>query len=956
MSACFRLFAVMAVAVLLFIPGCSPSPEEQFTELELQKKQWIAEMKEAFPDKTNDTIELRRRLVYYQETGNKIGQQMMYRVLGNDARNSSRFRSAIESHTEALQISHEIFDTVNITHLMNELGTDFRRIGAFTEAAPYYYRSLQVAEDYRGSDTAQIMRNMASSYNGLGSIYRTMNEYDEALEVYDKALELERKNANHRGMAINYSNIGSVYYDKGDFVKAEEYYGIALDHNQQADYPIGIALCHINIGRIYEVEGRLDDALGQFMSAYGIMEGSSDKWRWLEATYKTGDIYTQKGEFAKARYYLESGLKTAIDIHSLTHIHKGYELLSEYNYARGDYRKAAEQMLLTQAYADTIQHNQEADRLMESRVKYETERYTRQIEELDELNREQEAKRKQSLLLAVLIVVVLLALLLLILYKRRLERRQASELKNLERMRSNFFTNITHEFRTPITVINGLSDHLQSKVEVPDSAEAKDLNAIRRQGHHLMNLVSQLLDFSRSEAGVNKPKWRHGDMVEYLSVVAESYAQYARSKDIELFVYSEQESLPMNFVPSYMKKVMGNLLSNAIKHCSAGDKIIVHFRYDAAAKKCFIQVKDSGEGIAPEDLPNIFELYYTSDSGHEQAGSGIGLALTRQLVEEIGGSISVASTLGKGTEFVVTLLVSESAIPEEDREEFNDDEPEEIDAALDYDDGEEISAGKSSNGRKTVLIVEDNKDVVHYISTILADKYALLHASNGNEGLLMAEQHIPDLIITDVMMPEKDGYAFTADLRSSLAVSHIPVIMVTAKGTTEDKLEGLKAGVDAYLPKPFDERELLVRIRQLLNSRAMLMETYTAALLQDGKAEAADNDQNMAFITKLSTTVNAHLDDQEYFPEGLCEDMCLSESQLNRKLKAMTGHTITSFVMRARLNKAKQMLARRDKSIKEVALACGFSDLSYFSRSFKKVFGYTPSQFVKIPEQQNPEQ
>ncbi len=407
----------------------------------------------------------------------------------------------------------------------------------------------------------------------------------------------------------------------------------------------------------------------------------------------------------------------------------------------------------------------------------------------------------------------------------------------------------------------------------------------------------------------------------------------------------------MNFTPSPLKKVMANLLSNAIRHCSDGDEIVVHFRYDATGRRCFIRVKDSGEGIAPENLPRIFELYYTSASGNAgETGSGIGLALSKQLVEEMGGTIRVESTLGKGTEFTVSIPVSVAEIPADLREQF---ESADDLRAMDRPPEDEESQPEQahSNGKKTVLVIEDSRDVAHYISTILEGRYSLLFAANGGEGLLMAERHIPDIIITDVMMPEKDGYAFTSELRASMAVSHIPVIMVTARGTTEDKLEGLKAGADAYLTKPFDERELLARIKQLLESRAMLMKTYSDALFHtDRSSQAASADQNMAFITKLSIAVNAHLADDGWFPNGLTAEMCLSESQLGRKLKAMTGHTISSFVMRARLNKAKQLLSKRDRSIKEVAFACGFSDLSYFSRSFRKVFGYTPSEFLKIPE------
>ena len=944
--------AIIVATVLLFSCGRHEG-SGQDGRIEQQKRAWIVEMKEEFPEKTTDTVELSRRLEHFLTTGNKVGQLMMYRVLGNEARNSSMFRTAIEYHTAGLQLAYEILDTVNITVVMNDLATDFRRIGAFDEAAPYHYLALQIAEEYRGPETLLIERNMASAYNGIGSICRAMNEHDEAIRVYEKALELEMKHGNNRGMAINHANIGAIHFNRGDYAAAERDYIISLEYNQKAELPMGIALCLMNIGNVFEVQGRLDDALAEYEEAYDVLADTPDKWHWLDACFHGAQIHLKKGNFAQAAEYLDRGLRTAREITSMKHMWRAHELLSEYHYKRGDFRRAVDDMRTMQAYADTMQHSLETNRLLESRVNYETSKYAKQIDELDALNHKQTVKRRVAMLMTIPVIAMLIVLLLLARYRRKLESRRAGELKNLERMRSNFFTNITHEFRTPITVIKGLADHLRTTVKHDDTPETRDIDAIRRQSRHMIHLVNQLLEFSRSEAGVDRPRWRQGDVVEFLQVVIEPYAQYARSRGVDLFLYSEVESLTLNFAPSHIKKVIGNLLSNAIKHCPEGSRIIVHLYCDMAARKYYIQVKDNGEGIPAEKLPHIFELYYTSATDNSgTTGSGIGLSLSRQLVEEIGGTVGVESTQGKGAEFMVTLPVLLAEIPEDERDDSDDDYFDEL--ACGSDDGCDPELWKSK-GKKTILIVEDNKDVAHYVSTVLAGKYSLLYATNGYEGLHLAEQHTPDLIITDVMMPEKDGYAFTTELRGSVAVSHIPVVMLTAKDTTEDKLEGLKAGVDVYLPKPFDERELLAHIRQLLRSRSMLMETYSSILLQDGmqggRSEAVGSDHNMAFISKLANMVVAHLDDASYFPEGLSRDMCLSESQLGRKLKAMTGHTITSYVMRARLNRAKQLLSRRDRSIKEVALACGFSDLSYFSRSFRKVFGYTPSQFMKIPEQ-----
>jgi YesN/AraC family two-component response regulator len=241
-------------------------------------------------------------------------------------------------------------------------------------------------------------------------------------------------------------------------------------------------------------------------------------------------------------------------------------------------------------------------------------------------------------------------------------------------------------------------------------------------------------------------------------------------------------------------------------------------------------------------------------------------------------------------------------------------------------------------------VVEDSRDMTKYIATVLGGRYTVLNAANGVEGLSLAEQYVPDLVITDVMMPEKDGYALTADLRNSVATSHIPVVMLTARATLEDKLEGLGVGADAYLPKPFDERELLVTINTLLESRARLRETYSNAMASGG--EAVDN-PNIIFLNRLSLAVGSHLDDSSWFPGGLADEMCLSRSQLDRKLRAMTGHSVFSFLMRMRLQRARQMLMQGHGNMSEIAAACGFSDPAHFSRSFKSEFGVSPSQFMK---------
>jgi signal transduction histidine kinase/CheY-like chemotaxis protein/AraC-like DNA-binding protein/Tfp pilus assembly protein PilF len=955
--------------------------------LEEQKQQWITQMNETFSAYTQDTVELQRRLDHFTRTGNKLGQAATYRILGVQARYASQFRKAIELHTAGLALAREIADTVNITILLNDLATNYRRIGAYNDALPYSFQALQTAERYRGPDTLPIQRNMASAYNGIGNIYLPMERMDEALEVFGKALELDSRQNNHWGIAVNLSNIGSIHFSRKEYELAEEYYRRSMEHNEQANQLVGTALGRINLGELFQAQERFDDALAEYTVAYDSLKHSTDQLHWLDACFHIADVHLRMNRPAQATPYLEEGLRKAREIHSLKHLSRGYQLYSTYNYGRGDYRRSVNDLRMVQAYNDTIRQNREAEQMLESRIQYDAERYSRQIEELDRENLMHEARNRTMRLLLFPAVIVLVGLVALLTWKRRLERREAAGVRELERMRSNFFTNITHEFRTPLTMILGYSDRLRRRLTdgaSPGPDDLEQLAVINRNGGTLLNLVNQLLEFARSESGNTRLTWRRGDMAALLRSVAEPHQRAAQDKGVSLSVVSDTDELVMNHAPEAIKTVLGNLLSNAIRHTPQGGRIEMILRPDRSGKRCVITVRDNGEGIAPENLPKIFELYYTSGAG----GMGIGLALSKQLVEEMGGTITVKSASGKGTEFTVSMPVSDAPIPTgqlsepsatgseakkilsepsdtcfEGKKPLSDvsetcSESKKVlsDVSETCSEGKKVLSDVSDDDRAVILVVEDNRDVAAYISGVLGDRFVMHYAANGVEGFEMAERYVPDLIITDVMMPEKDGYELTADIRASVAVSHIPIVMLTAKATDGDRIEGIRTGADAYLVKPFNEQELTVRIEKLLESRARLMEVYSGALLAGGFENTATGaaegiaDHDRDFTARLSITISGHLDDDAYFPDGLARDMCLSTSQLNRKLKAITGKTVSSFVMRMRMNRAKLLLSKGGQSVKEVAYACGFSDLGYFSRSFRKEFGRTPSEYMKNPQ------
>ena len=937
------LFSVVLVAVAL-MPACRSSYTSDREQLEFQRKQWEAEVRELFPDRTSDTLELKRRLSYFEEVGNKSGQLMMYRILGNEARSSSRFRSAIENHTRGLPLAYELHDTVSITVLLNDLGTNFRRIGAFDKASPYHYLALQIAENYKGEDREMIERNMASAYNGIGSICRAMNENEEAIRVYQKALQLESKHMNYRGMAINYANIGAIYFEKREYDKAEEYYCISLDNNIKAELPMGIALCMINIGRIYEMQEKLDQALEQFEQAYDVMAKTADKWHWLDACLHVARVYMKKGDFAKSRGYLEAGLQTAEEISSIKHILKAYEIYSEYNYERGNYKQSIDDLRVSLAYADTMRNNLEVDRLLDSRVKYETDKFTRQIKELDELNRLQITKRRQIMVLLIPLLVVLLSMVLLLFYKRRLDHKQALEIKNLERIRSNFFTNITHEFRTPMTVILGLARQLSA--HVTNSEDRENLNTISRQGNNLLDLVNQLLDISRVHSEVDSPDWKKGDVVAYINMITENYRIYARQQRIDIEFAPAEVSIMMDFVPSYLSKIIQNLLSNAIKFTPRGGHIYVTIAKERA--NVVITVADTGEGIAPEDLPYIYDSFYRGGNSNPNTGTGVGLSLVWQMTKAMGGTIDVKSARGNGAIFTLTIPL-----------EHGDDmleywrpalEPKTItEEVMDEKNGSMEEMGEERE-QPTVLIVEDNADVAEYIGILLKEHYGLIFARNGSEGLEKAEEYMPDLILTDLMMPEMDGYEMCRRVRESEILNHIPIIIITARGEETDRVQGLEAGADAYLLKPFSADELYVRVSKLLEQRRMLREKYSRALREGILQSAEILPVDKEFLARLTDIIYVRLSDSNLTSDKLSDKLCMSQSQLNRKVKSITGFNTAAYILQMRMERAQRMLASMEQPVGEIAVKCGFIDQSHFTRAFRQMFNMTPTQYRKRPK------
>ena len=525
------------------------------------------------------------------------------------------------------------------------------------------------------------------------------------------------------------------------------------------------------------------------------------------------------------------------------------------------------------------------------------------------------------------------------------EKSEALRLQELDTFKTHFYSNITHEFRTPLTVIQGMVETVKSNIEKNELNDVeKPLTLISRNGQKLLRLINEMLDLAKLESGSMDLKLHQTDIIPFIKYLSESFHSLAKKKEINLVVYSEIDALPMDFDSNKVASIISNLLSNAIKFTPDNGKIIVHLSETLQnSKKYFVvKVKDNGVGIPKKEVVHIFNRFYQVDtsSSRKHEGTGVGLALAKELVVLMKGTLHVESVLGKGTTFILQLPVTNQASQIKDVEiDINQFVISSSEDTIQV----ESQQNNSISQLPLALIIEDNFDVAYYIKICLAEKYETLHAKNGNIGIEMAYQKIPDIIISDVMMPEKDGFEVCETLKNDQRTSHIPIILLTAKASEEDKIEGLKHGADAYLIKPFNKDELFIRIEKLIDLRKRLIQKYSDSTYKSLQT-VTKNDLEAQFLNKVITCIEKNMENSNFKIVFLARELGLSESQLYRKIKALTNTTTVVFIRSVRLQKAKELLQNKEFNISEICYKVGFTDPSYFSRVFKDEFGCPPSE------------
>ena len=524
----------------------------------------------------------------------------------------------------------------------------------------------------------------------------------------------------------------------------------------------------------------------------------------------------------------------------------------------------------------------------------------------------------------------------------------ANKLRELDETKSRFFANVSHEFRTPLTVIIGLVNRQLSKAKKNDS---NDNETIKRNANRLLQLINQLLDISKIESGEVKLNTTKQNIILETKKIILLFESFANEKEINILFNDTEldKEFPNNkieviFDKERFSKIISNLLSNAIKYTN--DKGLIKINIEKAKNDVLISIANSGNGISAENLPFIFNRFYqiADETNREYDGTGIGLALVKELVELHKGSIEVESNSTKTT-FTIKMPLNLSIvnntpleIQSEEKVSFNN---------FDHQN-KEIFEEPIDTDQLEVLIVEDNADIRNYVSDVLIEEnYRVIQATNGEEGLHIANTNIPDLIISDVMMPKIDGYELCKQLKENENTNHIPIIMLTAKASQENKLEGLEIGADDYLTKPFDEKELKIRVKNLITLREKLQKKYQEeSFIKPTRSKV--NSVQQKFLQKLKEIIENNIDNEQFSVENLGTEMFMSRSQVHRKLKAITNQSASQFIRNYRLHRAAELLKSNSGNITEIAYQVGFSSQTYFSKCFQELFQVSPSEYKSI--------
>ena len=821
--------------------------------------------------------------------------------------------------------------------------------GNYEQAAVYAIEMLKVFE--QTSDAF----GLSQAYNLLGLIHERSRDYEKAKTYYTRALQIRAQAGLKKDVGYSYNSLGSLSFSLSKYDEALNYFLKSLEIRKEIKDPDALSQTYGNLAATYLIMKDYQTSLRYFQRAFDLLKASTNKYRIAVNYSGLGEVYTHLGDNQKAESYLQRSEALAKSMRHKEVLVETYNRLRQLEVSRGRYKSAMKYVELKHMYEDSIYTEENARQIAEVETRYESEKKDQKIHELEQV--EQFQKLRHHSLLAGLCSVVLISVGIFLLQRSHskkinsfleLQKSLNLKLQETDRLKARFFANISHEFRTPLSLILA---PIEQKLTSPHLA-ASDKAAfqlIRRNGHRLLTLVNQLLDLSKLEVGKMELRVQQGNVAKFIAEISESFDSWAAYKGIHFLKNLSMASKDNWFDADKLEKIVTNVLSNAFKFTSGGGTVELWVGSSSTSGEFTIQISDSGIGIGPEDQEHVFTPFYQSkyvnDDG--QPGTGLGLSLVQELVKVYGGRISMKSEINKGTAITITLPIAEakfavSALEKTNHEHISTHRTEIV--PLDIRDNSEAYVDVKAIHDDVVLIVDDNEDIRNFISATLGKHFQTITAKNGEEGLAVAIQCIPSLIITDIMMPRMDGFDFARAIKLDERTCHIPIVLLTAKADLESRITGLQTGADDYLAKPFSSTELNVRVTNLIEQRKKLAIKYRTDLNAPSPANHAPS-LDEKFLQRSKNIVEENLGNPSFGVEQMAKEICLSRAQLFRKLKALTGLSPNEFINDIRLRKAAALILAKTDTVSQIGYAVGYNEQSYFAKRFRKKFGVAPSEY-----------
>ncbi len=866
---------------------------------------------------------------YLADCYKKIG--VIYNIRRNDSLSKKYAMLALAN-------AKQTDDWRTLSSIYNLLGNQNFERAEYPEALTHY---LKLDSIYTSQN--DIDKSLAAAYANIGMIYSELRN-PEAVNYIEKSIEVYRKLNMEEGVYYGEVALGTYYDLLQNHEKAIEHLLKAKDYYQgYGDLRI-LGSIYRRLGSAYLELDDLENAEFYLLKALTIPESSQQRIHDVSNQTNLGDLYWHKKQYKKAIFYfrkaeekIENEDKDDAMPIQLLNVYRG--LYNAYKDSK-DYRSAMIALERQMELEANIQKSQNQLEVEELNKKYQTDKQQQEIELLTSQSElaEQKSKNQRNLFIGSISVLGLAFLTLFFLFRNKQKTNQ--RLRELESAKSKFFANISHEFRTPLTLISGPVAHQLSKKGLsPD--DKTDLGLIQQNANRLLKLVNQILDLSKIEAGSRKLRVSKGNVALFLKHLVEPFQYRANQKGI---VLNCQIDVPNEiwFDRDVVEKIVTNLLSNAVKYNQNEGQI--HFKAIQQGQHIIITTVNQNNDLTEKELPFLFDRFYQTNTINQ--GFGIGLSLVTELTNLAKGTVRAHKPNNATIAFEVVLPVSKNAFSKTalvaEEVLFPNDEKHQDEMVFGPD---KIDEDVEESSLPVLLVVDDNEEIRLFIKTLFKKEYKILEAENGKDAENIALETIPDLIISDVMMPVRDGIELSNMLKSDERTSHIPIVLLTAKSGEENELVGLKTGADAYMVKPFKEEKLRVIMDKLIATRTAIQEKFSKQPFFKAKnIELTSVDTRL--LNRIQQILDTDLTNPEFNAQSFAEQVGLSRMHLHRKLKALTGLSTSEFIRSQRLNLAVSLLDGGHRSIAEVAYATGFNQPAYFSTVFKQQFGHSPSEYI----------